>query len=242
MAVPPHRLFALLLVLVLAGSIPGGSRAQDPPENAAPSVTAPATTPVRLLVSRRTVKNFLVDSDALAVYPKNGESPADLQGVFAIGSAESGRAVFWDPTSCRLLGILLLPGSSAPAGAEPQYLLRAAGPLPIAKTSGGSGLPRYFGFRVIDGIPEFLYTVGSLSIEESIWLEENGLVLKQRFKISPAARGLQFTFAAEWKARLSASAGTWKDRTLTVPKESNGEVVLTYRLDSETLNAPAPEP
>lgn len=240
MAVPPHRLFSLLLAL--AFPVPTGARAQDPPEKTPPPAATPATAPVRLLVSRRTVKNFLTDTEALSVYPKGGEGLADLQGLFAIGSAETGRAILWDPTSCRLLGILLLPGSSAPAGAEPQYLLKASGALPILKTAGASGTPRYFGFRIVSGIPEFLYTLGSLSIEESIWLEEDGSVLKQRFKVSPAARGLQFTFAPDWKARLSASAGTWKDRTLTVPKESEGVVVLTYRLDPEVPAASGTQP
>lgn len=240
MSASRHRLLAIALALGL------WTAPEAPAQESAPAPAATASVgalvPVKLLISRRTLKNFLTDPEALALYPRPGGAPAELPGVFAIGSAEAGRAILWDPTTCRLLGVLLLPKAGAAPGGEPQYALKASGPLPLAKTSGAGGAPVYFGMRLVNGAPEFLYKLGSLSIEERIWLEDAGSVLKQRFCVSPAPRGLQFTVASDWKERLSASAGTWKDRVLTVPKESAGELVLTYRLVSgETPPAnPAP--
>ncbi len=240
MSAPRHRLIAFALALGWGTGI--ATEAQESAPAPSELAAGPTGQAVRLLVSRRTVKNFLTDGEALAVYPKSDNAPANLSGVFAIGSAEAGRAILWDPTACRLLGVLLLPKAGSPPGGEPQYALKATGPLPLAKSTGATGNPRYFGMRLIEGAPEFLYQYGSLSIEERIWLEDHGTVLKQRFSVKSAPRGLQFTVASDWKERLSASAGTWKDRVLNVPKEAAGEFVLTYRLDDSDAPAPAPQP
>ena len=115
--------------------------------------------------------------------------------------------------------------------------MMAAGPAPLSGSGGASGSPRYFGFRLVGGMPEFLYTFGALSVEERLWLEEEGKVLKQRFSVREAPRGLLLTLPEEWKRRVTASVGVWKKNVLSVPKEASGEVILTYR-----LTAGDPEP
>lgn len=240
MSAPRHRLPAIALALGLWSG--QAAPAQESASAPAASASAGTSIPVKLLISRRTLKNFLTDPEALALYPRPGGPPTELPGVFAIGSAEAGRAILWDPATCRLLGVLLLPQAGAAPGGEPQYALRASGPLPLAKTAGAGGAPVYFGMRLVNGAPEFLYKLGSLSIEERIWLEDGGDVLKQRFSVSPAPRGIQLSVASEWKERLSASAGTWKDRVLTVPRESAGELILTYRLVTGEAPPVSPAP
>ena len=166
-------------------------------------------------------------------------------------------AVFWDPLSCRLLGILDLeappevPPSDKPTEGDSDekpvtqkaatpYLFKAAGPLPLTGTAGVSGTPRFFGFRLVEGRPEFLYTCGSVAVEERLWLEDGGRILRQRFSAKDAVRGLQISVPADWKGRVEASVGTWKDLVLTVPKESAAEVVLTYPLAPPEPTKPAP--
>jgi hypothetical protein len=122
------------------------------------------------------------------------------------------------------------------------YLFKASGPFPLAKTSGVSGAPKYFGFRLVKDVPEFLYTCGPLAIEERLWLDEGGTVLRQRFSAKDAAKGLQITVPDDWKGRVTASAGTWKGALLTVPKEASAEVILTYPLTPATAAAETTTP
>ena len=258
MSAPPPSLILSGLLAVAGVALAPGLAAQEAPAPAA----AAATLPLRLDLSRRDLKNFLTDEEALKPYRMPDGSVAGLHDVFALGAPNAPWAVFWDSRSCRLLGILDLeappespvPPAPAPAGDDTDknkenggdetagesapppspYLYKAAGPFPLAKTSGASGEPRYFGFRIVKEVPEFLYTSGSLSIEERLWLDEGGRVLRQRFSAKDASQGLQITVPDAWKDRVTASAGTWKGTTLTVPRESAGEVILTYPL------APAP--
>lgn len=209
--------------------------------------------PVKLDLSRRDLKNFLTDEEALVPYRLGEGGFADLSDIFTLGVIGAPYAVFWDPLSCRLLGILDLseapsgksPDTAADAGtAEPPspYLLKATGPFPLAKTPGVSGAPRYFGFRLVNGAPEFLYTCGSISIEERLWLEDGGKVLRQRFSAKDASNGLRLAIPADWKDRVEASAGTWQGAILTVPKEAAAEVLLTYHLVPATKETPPAEP
>ena len=233
---------------------PATVRAQNP---VAPTPTVAKTDlPLRLDLSRRDLKNFLTDKTALAPFTSSDAATLDLRDVFTLGSVNTPYAVFWDPLSCRLLGILDLeaPPEVAPPAVAPDnttadepppkpaaspYLFKASGALPLTGTAGVSGLPRYFGFRLVEGRPEFLYTCGSLAVEERLWLEDGGRILRQRFSAKDAARGLQISVPAEWKGRVEASVGTWKGTVLTVPVESVAEVVLGYPLAPA---ATTPEP
>lgn len=234
-------------LLVMAGlRLAPGVMGQTTAPPAAPALSSSAM-PMRLDLSRRDLKNFLTDKDALAPYALEGGAVADLHDVFALGSVSAPWAIFWDSRSCRLLGILDLEAKPEPvaaasgAGAEQApgdggkpdstpYLLKASGPFPLAKTSGASATPRYFGFRLVKDVPEFLYTCGSLAIEERLWLDDGGKVLRQRFSVKDAAKGLQISVPEDWKGRVTSSAGTWKGAVLSVPKEAATEVILTYPL------------
>lgn len=227
---------------------PGGAL---PPAATAPPPAAAATNlPVRLDLSRRDLKNFLTDKDALAPYQNARGTASELRDVFTLGAVDSRFAALWDPLACRLVGILDLEAPPEKGGAPPSatgqgkdgeaplaptppatpYLYKATGPFPLAKTPGASGPPRYFGFRLVNGAPEFLYTCGGVSIEERLWLEDGGKILKQRFSAKQASRGLQIAVPEGWKGRVAASAGTWRGSVLAVPSESSGEVVLSHAL------------
>lgn len=234
-------------LLVMAGPwLVPGAMGQTAAPSATPALSG-SSMPMRLDLSRRDLKNFLTDKEALAPYSLAEGAVADLHDVFALGSVSAPWAIFWDSRSCRLLGILDLEAKpepvtapSAPASGEgtpdedtpdsSPYLLKASGPFPLAKTAGASGTPRYFGFRLVKDVPEFLYTCGSLSIEERLWLDEGGKVLRQRFSVKDAAKGLQISVPEAWKGRVTSSAGTWKGAVLSVPKEAVAEVILTYPL------------
>ncbi len=190
-------------------------------------VSPVAASPIPLDLSRRNLKNFLIDEDALAPYRTGGDPRPDLRGVFTIGAIEAPFAIFWDAQSCRLIGILEL--ATAGESDTPIYSFLAAGPHPFAKTAGVTDAPRYFGFRLVSGAPEFLFHCGSVAFEERLWLEDEGRTLKQRFVVKGASKGLKFAVPPSWAKRVDASVGTWAGPVLTVPAES-AEVVLTYPL------------
>lgn len=240
-------------LIFLAGALTWlhpGVYGQEPSPSTAEVVSS--SIPLKLDISRRSLKNFLTDDEALAAYSSSDGTIKELTGVFMIGSESAPFALFWDSLSCRLLGVLDV---NSPAGTETSttasaatgedtvntppspYLLKASGAATFSGPSGSPAIPAYFGFRLVDGKPEFLYNSGLLEVEERIWLEDGGMSLKQRFSVRNASRGFRILLPPDWKERVAVSAGTWKNETLTVPADAAEELILTYRLGD-----PEPEP
>jgi hypothetical protein len=118
------------------------------------------------------------------------------------------------------------------------FFLIASGPSLLSSTAGGSGDSSFFGLRLVEGKPEFLYQQGSLLIEERLWLENGGDSLQQHFAFREMDTPLVVKVPEEWRERVTADRGEWKDLTLTVPREEANELRLTYRLkDEETQDA-----
>lgn len=210
------------------------------------STAAPQGRPLKLDISRRSLKNFLTDEVALIPYQaEDGKSEA-LQDIFMIGAVKSAHAAFWDPVSCRLLGALNLKKSGETAEDEDEapapYTLLAAGAHPLNGSKGTFENPRYFGFRLVKGRPEFLYTFGGLQVEEQVWLEDDGLVLKKRFVVKGSKSGFTLTFPAEWKERCEASLGEWKKNQLNVPGDAAEALILTFHLEDRETKSSEEEP
>ena len=221
-----------------------GATAQDTsvpdPESASPGVRPGV--PVKLDISRRRLENFLTDEIALTPHLSADGRTRDFHDAFVIGSVSARNAVIWDPRSCRLVGVLDLDGAEAPRNSDPAdpeepsspYLLRASGPPPFTGASGAFGLPDYFGFRLDQGRPVFLYTHGTLVVEECVWLEDAGLVLKIRYSLRDPSGKIVLTFPEPWISRIETSTGEWTKNVLTVPAESASEIELTVLLDPES--------
>ncbi len=228
------------------------------------AISTDAGQPVRLDISRRNLENFLTDKEALTPYLRSDGSHSGLEDVFTLGAIDAPFAVFWDPQACRLIGILNLqqsktsaptpsppttgaspagpnsekvPSNPVPSSTEP-YLLKAEGPFPLSKTIGGGGSPHFFGFRIVDGKPEFLYLCGLLHIEERLWLEDEGRILKQRFSVTHAPKGLEIALPLQWQNRITTSVGTVKNGILSVPSTATSEVVITYSLIPSATSQP----
>ena len=192
-----------------------------------------------LQITRRTVENFLTDPLALVPFGGGGgEEPMPLVSTFVIAAEDTPYSIIWDPTACRLLGVYSAPDPEAAAtGAEPSspYLFLAEGPTPFSTTSGVFGNPSYFGFRVVDGYPEFLYHHGRLLIEERLWLDTSRNELMQQFTVKNASDSISLKFPEGWKERITSSSGEWEKGTLLeVPAGKDGEertsFVLSYAL------------
>ncbi len=249
---PLNRLVALTLALVaaegellpraLAQENPAGGTVvvQDTPPRpspAEPPSMSSVSAPLKLELARRSLADFPTASAVPEPSPHPDGVMPPPHDVFVIGSPGIPHTVLWDPVTCRLLGVIAASGvDDKPSGGAPSspHLLRATGPAPLSALGGA---PRYFGFRLVGSIPEFLYSLGTLAIEERLWLDEGGTVLKQRFAVRETARDIQLTLPDEWRSLTTSSVGTWRKNVLSIPKESAGEVILSYRL---TLTAPEP--
>ncbi len=200
--------------------------------------------PLVLNVARQRLKNFLTDETVLAPYKAADGSYRDLISTFTIGTPSGHFAVFWDSETCRLLGALDLesPPKSVVSGdssegednpASSPYPLLAEGPHPFNRTGGFYGEPAFFGFRMSNGVPTYLYTCGNLVIEERIWLADGGDTLKQMFTIRDPKSPVSYSVPEAWKERVGASVGEWKDNVLTIPKDEASEFLISYRLGDE---------
>lgn len=110
------------------------------------------------------------------------------------------------------------------------FVFVASGAAPFENTSGGGGDSRFFGMRLVEGKPEFLYQRGTLLVEERLWLENGGQTLQQQFSLREMDSPLVLELPASWKTRATADRGDWKGETLTVPKDKSGELRIAYRL------------
>jgi hypothetical protein len=208
---------------------------------------------IKLDISRRHLRNFLTDGEALEAYGSDDAKRESLHGAFMIGSPGSRYVAIWDPTAARLIGVLDIQPAKKEQSKEEEksddadskkedsdkeepsgpshYIYCAEGPPPFQKSSGAFGKPEYFGFRVVSGRPEFLYTHGSLRIEEMIWLEDEGKVLKQRFSIRSPQNDAQIAVVSDWKDRITHSVGEWDGSALKVSKDEAGNIELCYQLE-----------
>lgn len=205
--------------------------------------------PLPLSISRKNCDNFLTDQDLLQVHLDPNGNPGPLSGIFEIESPSAACKIIWDPQTCRLLGVLTTlrdqlsnsPITSplapdAPTAKPPP--LTAGGPHPLRRSTGAYGDPVYFGFRWLHGRPGFLYTIGSLIVEEWIWLEDPSL-LCQHFRIRSPESDVIVLLPADWSDEVRSTTGTIKDGVLTVPAANAAEFAITTRL-KPAITSPAP--
>ncbi len=209
-------------------------------EAAPPAAETVAPASGKLEITRRTIQNFLTDPIALIPYSGDGPEPSPLVSTFVIKGEGLPYSIIWDPAACRLLGIYKTPAEPDPA-AEPDpdspppspYLILAEGAAPFASTMGTTGSPEYFGFRIVEGKPEFLFQHGRVLVEERIWLDPTANQLMQRFTVINQSGDVAMKFPESWKKRISTEDGEWKDTVLSIPEgkeNEGGEVKTTFTL------------
>ena len=177
---------------------------------------------MKLDISRRDYKNFLTDEEVL--YRTSKGENKELKEVFVIGALNGPFAVFWDPHACRLLGVLNL-AAAVPATPVPSIPpAEPAPPVPAAAPSPPVTPPS-----------PFPLTLGSIAVQERLWLDDGGATLYQHFAVKDDPRALKIVIPQEWKDRVEVTVGTWEKNTLSVPKENSHGIVLKYRLSDPVL-------
>lgn len=201
---------------------------------AAVGVAAPETPSV----SQGTQPNPVADEVALTHRRQlagKAEGAIDLlPGVITVYHPVEQVGYAWDPLECRVL--------FAWRGKEMSDLrFVAEGPAPFAATIGAWGPPDYFGYRMVEGGPEFLYYYGRLGVAEKIRPKADGSGLEQHWEVSQADHGLQVVVPERWVPRVKASTGSWSDNVLQLAKASpiNVSLVWTWSDDDALPEPPA---
>lgn len=255
------RFFAVILAFLFLDAA-GHAEAQDGGTDSVqpdapevdPAIRRNATRgePVQLEISRRFLKNFLVDEQATALYAREDGELRDLHGAFTVGSPGARYVAIWDPTTARLVGVLDLeaPPEEVPESStldedekvsetpSTPYVLRASGPPPFEESPGAFDEPEFFGFRVEAGRPIFLYLHGSLIVEESVWFEEGGAVLVQHFSFREPANDVLLQIPESWVPLAEVDSGELDGAELRIPKEAATDFAISFRLETK---APATE-
>ena len=230
--------FLLPLFLVLSSAGLGSVAAQEPashgesPSDPPPKAAAPAP---EILVAQTTLPNPVKDVIALIhreqFSGKPDEPITSLPGIIRVQYSASGFGYAWDPVECRLMFVWQ-------GGADMSDLkFVAEGPAPFAATIGAWGVPDYFGYRLVDGAPEFLYYVGSLGVTEKIRPTPDGRGWTQDWEIHQADYGLQVTIPERWVSKVKASAGDWIGPVLKLPESKVAKLTLTW-IDADAPDLP----
>ena len=128
-----------------------------------------------------------------------------------------------------------------------------SGPAPLSVSMGAAGGARYFGHRMVDGVPEFLYTVGKLKVSEQIYPSEDGSGIVQKFSVErhPVDLILAAPFSSgrpEEKAddsanrepSLSVTNGDLKGDYIYVDARKAGDFTLHHRIGEPLPRTDAP--
>lgn len=204
--------------------VEGAEKSEESAEPATEVPTAPS-------VWRGTMKNGLVDTMARLPF---GESET-LRAPIAVHFPAQKSSICWDAKACRLVyawkGEFIAQDTTTriaePAG-EITYL--ASGPGQFSAAVGAYGKPRYFGFKLIAGVPEFHYSIGRVAVRERFSFSDDGATLIQHFAIDNSPGDVVLTVPETWKDRVTSEKGSLKNRIMTISKSNAADFTLNYSL------------
>lgn len=205
-----------------------------------PQPEAPETPPAEVeqkpkepRIQQRSLPNPVADVVTLIQRQQlSGKSEAPIEllpGMIVVQYADPAFGFAWDPVECRLL--LAWTGTDMKSGLR----FVAEGPSPFATTLGAWGPPNYFGYRMVEGHPEFLYFFGRLGIEEKVLPAPDGDGFLQEWSVSQAEFGLQISVPERWKDSVKSDTGSWSGTVLSLPTAETVRSKLTWKFPSEPL-------
>ena len=141
----------------------------------------------------------------------------------------------WDTENCRLLytwtgGFLNMEvywGGGAGGGRKSfDYVPRLMGeitylgiqPIPISIGSDSPDLkPKYVGYRMVDSVPQFIYTSKGAHIMETILPGSEPGAFIQKFMVHGVQCPVTLTFSEATRSRVTSNHGTWHGLDLIIP-------------------------
>ncbi len=111
---------------------------------------------------------------------------------------------------------------------EGDVFYRSDGQFPLR--IGDPGRPpnvEFEGYRMVEGRPEFRYTMDGLTVRELITPAPEGTGLQRKFQIEEPPQDIRFVRRAADSVRVEATAGTWAADTLRLSPEEAREFTIT---------------
>lgn len=165
-------------------------------------------------------------------------------------------AYVWDTTECRLLyawtgGFLNMQrywgegtgGGRAGKDYVPEIdgtlVYKAAGALPLQLGKAGEK-PKFKGYKLLSGIPDFTYEVGGVTIHESIVPSDPGTFMVH-CRIERPPDPVRMVFDPNLHAQIRCDQGGWKGDTLEIPADHADHFMLLVKFaPGETYKSAAP--
>lgn len=178
------------------------------------------------------------DTPGKDIAPEDG-IPAGIAVNFGPGFS-----YVWDATECRLLyawtgGFLDMSAywGKGTGGARRgfdyrpelagQLVYKAAGPLPL-QLGDTKARPKFRGYRLLNGAPEFTYEIGGTTVHEHIVPGEPGN-FSVNLRLERPPEPVRLAFTAALRQQINCGQGTWKGDTLEVPADHADFIALNVR-------------
>jgi azurin len=161
----------------------------------------------------------------------------------------------WDATECRLLyawtgGFFDMSaywGNGTGGGRrgydyrpeiDGQLVYKAAGPLPLA-LGDAKARPKFRGYRVLSGAPEFTYEVGGYTVHEHIVPTDPGTFMIH-YRVERPPEPTRLVFDPAIRQQISCDQGSWKGDTLEIPADHGDHFMLLVRFNPGETFKPDP--
>ncbi|MBI1369382.1 MAG: hypothetical protein GC162_12105 [Planctomycetes bacterium] len=171
-----------------------------------------------------------------------------IDGLVATITVNFGKRLsyVWDTIDCRLVyawkdGFMDMTdywGAGAGGGRrsfaylphlEGTLVFKAAGSMPLSiGDSEQQVAPKFKGYRLLAGTPQFMFALGSTQVSEQIVPGEGGTIA-MHYHVDAAPGDVHMTFDPSIRKRVTADKGDWKDDTLTIPAKDAGHFVVMIK-------------
>jgi hypothetical protein len=221
---------------------PTSQNSSSPPTNPVGSRKHPQI--IRTSVPRL---NYQPDSENLVERAEN-----DISSAIVVGFGNE-LAIAWDTSECRWLyawrgGFIERIESEVDSDSEStsdfetttdivgELIYLSTGPSPLSLAMGAAGGPHYFGHRMVEGVPEFLYTIGKLKVSERIFPSDDGTSIIQKFSVERhpvdliLAAPLSVGQKSDNDAAITVTNGTLKGDLIYVDEKKAGDFTLSHRI------------
>jgi azurin len=191
----------------------------------------------------------------LPAQPYNPNTGLDRAGkeIAAIPGVPAGIAVsfgpdfayVWDATECRLLyawsgGFLNMAPYWGPntGGSrrsrnyvpliEGTLIFKTAGAQPLRLGAANPGQPKFRGYRLVGGSPEFSYRLNDKTVHELIIPADPGTFMVH-YRVDDPPSALRLVFDASIRPQIACEQGTWNGNTLEIPADRSAQFMLLVR-------------
>ena len=91
--------------------------------------------------------------------------------------------------------------------------------------------PKFCGYKMLSGNPEFMYEISGVRIHELIAPGDPGTFMIH-YRVDKAAEPVRFNFDGRTRPLISCDSGTWKENTLEIPVDHADQFMLLVKFQT----------